>query len=636
MDAALDRLLAAAATDEDREALADRADRWLPQTRSALHAVYGEDADVLGDALQVVAATWADRPARLRRRDVRREAAPDWFLSERMVGYVTYTDRFAGDLRGIAGHLDHLQALGVTYLHLMPLLHARDEPNDGGYAVVDYDAVDPSLGTMADLEHLAELLHARRISLCVDLVLNHTAAEHVWARKARSGDATHLAYYRTYPDRTQPDAWEQSLPEVFPDTAPGNFTWDPQLDRWVWTTFNPWQWDLDWGNPDVFVEMLGVILRLANRGVDVLRLDAIPFMWKQMGTACQNLPQVHLLLQALRGLVGIGAPALILKGEAIVAPGDLVPYQGVGRRLTTECDLLYHNQLMVQGWSSLAAQDGRLATESLLRMVPTPPHASWITYVRCHDDIGWAIDDDAAASRGWDGVGHRRFLSSFYAGELDYSYAEGAHFQEDFVSGDRRTSGTTAALAGITAALRDGDDTALDAAIRRHLLLHALIASYGGIPLIYMGDELALGNDDSFADDPHHADDNRWMHRPRMDWSTAGRRVVAGTVEQRVFDGLARLLHIRAGLPTLRAGGTVTPRHHGNSHVLAFRRQHPRTGGFLGLANFSPDDQAVDPSEVGLDELDEPYDALAEDGALRWSGGRLVVPGLAMCWVTER
>ncbi|CAN5308380.1 hypothetical protein BH23ACT9_BH23ACT9_07130 [soil metagenome] len=532
MTPSLDSMLDAAGAvgTDGAEVLCDRADRWLPQVRSALQAVYPDAEAVLADCLRVVGSGWADRSAAMRGLDHRREAAPEWFLSEKMVGYVAYVDRFAGTLAGIGEHIDHLEDLGVTYLHLMPLLHAREQPNDGGYAVVDYDAVDPSLGTMDDLEDLAAEVHRRGISLCVDLVLNHTAAEHTWARKARAGDHRHLALYRTYPDRTQPDRWEQHLPEVFPDTAPGNFTYDSHLGRWVWTTFNPWQWDLDWSNPEVFTEMLGVMLRLANRGVGVLRLDAIPFLWKRQGTGCQNQPEVHHLLQALRGLVAIAAPALILKGEAIVAPGDLVPYQGVGRRLRSECDLLYHNQLMVQAWSGLAAQDGRLATIALDQMAPTPPHASWVTYVRCHDDIGWAIDDGGAAERRWDGAGHRRFLSAFYAGELEYSHAEGAHFQEDFVSGDRRTSGTCAALTGITRA---------------------------------------------------------------------------------------------------------NPHHHDNDRVLAFRRDHPRTGRFLGLANFSPQPQTVDAAAVGWHDLHDPCDALAPDGGVRWQDGRLLVPGLSMCWVTE-
>jgi amylosucrase len=620
---------------DDAAVLDARVRRWRPQVDRALRGVYPDHPDLTDRLLEQVRAAAAARPPALRLRDRLREVEPDWFQHESMVGYVTYVDRFAGTLDRIADHLDHLEGLGVTYLHLMPLLAARPAPNDGGYAVVDYDAVEPALGTMADLEALAATLHDRGMSLCVDLVVNHTAAEHPWADRARAGDPRYLAYYRTYPDRTIPDEWERTLPQVFPDTAPGNFTWDPALDRWVWTTFNPWQWDLDWSNPDVLAEVLGIILRLANRGVDVLRLDAVPFLWKRLGTASQNLPEVHAILQAIRGLLAMAAPATIVKGEAIVAPDDLVPYQGVGRRATTECDLLYHNQLMVQGWSSLAAQDGRLAAISLARMIPTPPHASWVTYVRCHDDIGWAIDDAAARERGWDGPSHRRFLSSFYAGELGYSYAEGAHFQEDFVSGDRRTSGSAAAMAGISRARRAGDAAALDAAVDRLLLLHALAASYGGIPLIWMGDELALDNDTSYLEDPARAPDNRWMHRPAMDWAVAARRHDPSTVEARVYAGLAHVMAVRAATPALRAGGRVTPYQHDVDQVLALRRDHPRTGRFLGLANFSPDTRFVAADQVGLHELDDPVEVLDPDG-LVVRGGRVRVPPLRMLWIAER
>lgn len=617
------------------EVLMVRAPRWLDQVHPALHTVYHDVPDMLERAVTTAVKGAVQRPEPLRRRDRLREIDPDWFQSETMVGYVTYVDHFDKTLAGISKHLDHLTALGVTYLHLMPLLASRRGPDDGGYAVTDYLAVDPKLGSIADLAGLAAELHDHDISLCVDLVVNHTAAEHLWARQALAGDKRHLDFYRTYAEREIPDAYETTLPEVFPDTAPGNFTWNADLNRWVWTTFNAWQWDLNWANPDVFIQMLGVMLELSAVGIDVLRLDAIPFLWKRLGTNCQNLPEVHLLLQALRGLMAIAAPATIIKGEAIVAHHDLVAYQGAGARLTTECDLLYHNQLMVQGWSSLAAQDGRLAAISLGAMSRTPAHASWVTYVRCHDDIGWAVDDGAAAARGWDGPSHRRFLSSFYAGELDYSYAEGAHFQEDFVTGDRRTNGSAAALAGITRAQRTGDWPGVQAGIDRLLLLYALAASYGGIPLIYMGDEVALGNDRAYQAVPDKAADNRWLQRPVMDWPAVQRRHDPETLEGRVYDGLAHLMAVRRRLPTLRGGGTVTPQQHDNSHVLAFLRRHPRTGRFVGLANFSDQPQLVDPTAVGVAELYEPFDALTSDGLLRTDNGRIRLPPLHMCWISE-
>src|SRR3954452_3193362 len=364
-------------------AFAVRFERWFGDLRGPLQAVYGDDprfADAWRELLATIAATAAARPAELRALDHEREITPDWLQREQAVGYVAYVDRFAGTLTGVRERLPYLRELGITYLHLMPLLHARPAPNDGGYAVVDYGAVEPALGTMEDLRALAAELRDAGMALCVDIVLNHTAAEHPWT--ARPGS------YRTFPDRTEPAAYARTLPEEFPDIAPGNFTRDD--DRWVWTTFNAFQWDLDYTNPEVFVAMTEAMLALANVGVDVLRLDAAPFLWKRLGTNCQNQPEVHELLQAFRSALRIAAPAVAFKAEAIVAPRDLVPYLGVGKHEGKECDLAYHNVLMVLLWSALASRRVDLLTATLLAMPPVPPGAGWLTYVRCHDDIGWA------------------------------------------------------------------------------------------------------------------------------------------------------------------------------------------------------------------------------------------------------
>src|ERR687885_2570981 len=341
------------------EAFAVRLERWFTELRDPLVALYGADerfAAAWAALLRTVARTAAERSPELRALDHEREITPDWLHREQAGGYVAYADRFAATLRGVRERLPYLRELGVTYLHLMPLLRARPEPNDGGYAVADYGAVGPSLGTMDDLRALAADLRAHGMALCVDVVLNHTARENAWARAAIAGDERKLAYYRTYPDRAEPDAHELTLPEVFPDTAPGSFTWEPALGRWVWTTFNAYQWDLDWSNPEVFVAMAEVVLNLAAGGVDVLRLDAVPFVWKRRGTDCQNEPEVHLILQAYRALLRIAAPAVHLKAEAIVAPEQLVAYLGRGRHEGKECDLAYHNVLMVLLWSALASR----------------------------------------------------------------------------------------------------------------------------------------------------------------------------------------------------------------------------------------------------------------------------------------
>jgi len=482
----------------------------------------------------------------------------------------------------------------------MPLLHARPKPNDGGYAVADYGAVEPALGTIDDLRALAADLHAHGMALCVDVVLNHTAREHAWARAAAAGDERRRAYYLTFPDRTEPDEYERTLPEVFPDNAPGSFSWIPELDRWVWTTFNAFQWDLDYTNPEVFREMAEVVLGLADAGVDVLRLDAVPFLWKRKGTDCQNQPEVHQLLQALRAVGRIAAPGVAFKAEAIVSPAQLVTYLGTGRHEGKECDLAYNNVLMALLWSALASGRVALMTHVLDSMPAVPPGAGWVTYVRCHDDIGWTIGPEDAAAVGEDAHLHRRFLADFYAGDFPGTFARGARFQPDEATGEARTSGMTASLAGLEAA--GGDALARELAIRRVLLLYAMAFAHGGLPLIYMGDELGLLNDAAWADDVHQRDDNRWMHRPPMDWAAAERRHDDDSVEAAIWAGLRRLIEARRATRATHAYGAGQPLWTGNDHVYGLLRTFAAET-LLILANFTADEQAVRaaiPDEYGV------------------------------------
>ena len=424
----------------------------------------------------------------------------------------------------MAKRIPYLRELGVTYLHLMPLLMPREGDSDGGYAVADYRRVRPDLGTIDDLRELTASLRADGVSLVLDLVLNHVAREHEWAEKARAGDERYRDYFHWFADRTMPDAYERTLPEVFPDFAPGNFTWDVDLQAWVWTTFNQWQWDVNWSNPDVFAEYAELVLFLANLGVEVLRLDAIAFVWKRLGTNSQNQPEVHAITQGLRAVARIAAPAVVFKAEAIVAPDDLVHYLGQGHHHGKVSDLAYHNSLMVQIWSALAAGDVRLAAHVLRNLPTAPTTTAWLTYVRCHDDIGWAITEEDASEVGLNGFEHRRFLSDYYAGDFFGSTARGLVFQSNPQTGDRRISGTTASLAGVEDALIRNDDDALDAAVARSLLAHAIVMGWGGVPVLWSGDELGLPNDPFWADEPAHAGDNRWAHRPRLPWKVAEQR----------------------------------------------------------------------------------------------------------------
>jgi amylosucrase len=610
-----------------------------------LSQLYGDVVDVGSFATELVLDALeaaASRPAGLRRLDRRREIDPAWFQRSRMIGYVCYADRFAGSLQGVREHLDYLVELGVSYLHLMPLLRPREGENDGGYAVADYGAVDPRVGTMSDLQALAGDLHERGLVLCVDLVLNHTAREHEWARKALAGDRAYRDMYLVYPDRTQPDAYERTLPEVFPDIAPGSFTDVPGLG-WVWTSFNEYQWDLNYANPAVFRAMLGTMFDLANRGIDVLRLDAAPFLWKRLGTDCQNQPEAHLLVQAFRALTRLAAPGLALKAEAIVSPEMLAQYLGGHDRYRPECDLAYDNQLMVMLWSTLATRDVRLAEAALSRRRPAPSPTSWVTYVRCHDDIGWAVSDADAAAVGLNGFDHRRFLSDFYAGTFGGSFARGALFQANPATGDARTSGAAASLCGIEAALEtaaletaaaDGDDGALTAAIRRLESMYAVAFSFGGIPLIYMGDELALRNDPSWAADPAHAHDNRWMHRPLMDWAAAARRRDPHSVEGPMFAAIRGLAQARRSLLALRAGGSTDIVPTGNRSVLAYRRAHPRSAPFLSLTNFSDVTQGVDAEIMARAGLSEPSHVHSTTGKITLDTGWLELPPWGFAWLT--
>lgn len=379
--------------------------------------------------------------------------------------------------------------------------------------------------------------------------------------------------------------------------------------------------------------MLGEIVWLANRGVEVFRMDAIPFMWKRLGTTCQNQPEVHDLVQLLHALTRIAAPAVVFKAEAIVAPEDLVPYLGAHERERPECELAYQNQLMVLLWSSLATQDARLATAALRRMRPIPTGATWVTYVRGHDDIGWAVTDTDAAAIGADGAGHRRFLNDHFSGRFPGSPARGALFQENPLTGDARISGSTASLCGIEEALERGDDATVEQGIRRLVLLYSVAYAFGGIPLLYMGDELALRNDSGYLADPELAPDNRWMHRPPMDWEAAARRHDPATLEGRVFGRLRRLGEVRLALPALRGGSEPVVVDAGSDRVLAWRRRHPRSGWFVGLANFSPAPEEVDADTVtGFGTYDL---ALGSDGPLHVHSGRLVLPGLGFAWYAE-
>lgn len=558
---------------------------------SMLRPLYGEHSGYAGftEALdETLRQSWAERPVDLKLLDLKRDLEPDWFQRPDMAGYVFYIDRFCGTLKSVPEKLEYLVELGINYVHFMPCLKPRPGGNDGGYSVMDYREINPDFGTMDDFEAATHACRERGISVCVDMVVNHTAKEHEWAKMARAGDPTYRDYYLMFEDGSLPKQYEQTLVEIFPNDAPGSFTWYDDMQRWVWTTFNEHQWDLNWANPQVFLEMARIMLSLANRGVDVLRFDAVAFMWKRMGTRCQSEPEVHMLLQALRAVSRIVAPAVIHLEEAIVSPAEMLPYLGRGAHDGKEGNLAYHNSLMVQFWAALATRDTQLMTHVMATHFPPGlTNATYATYLRCHDDIGWAVTDEDASAVGLDGRLHRSFLANFYEGTYPGSFSKGELFQYNPETGDKRNSGSCASLTGLERAVETGDSEAIDRAIDRILMGHALIASTGGIPLIYMGDEIALLNDYAYKDYQPHAHDSRWLHRPVMDWDRAETaRSQPDSAEGRVFHGLRRILARRATVPEFHAGHPIKILHTGNSNLFALARYAP-VGNVVCIYNFS-------------------------------------------------
>ncbi|MEF8826728.1 MAG: alpha-amylase family glycosyl hydrolase [Halapricum sp.] len=618
----------------ESEVLLDRLDEQLPALWTAFTEVYGDDRESvmwLLEAVEAAVEAFESRPERLRSLDRSRKGVDDWFQGPGEVGYMCYVDLFAGDLQGVREKIPYLKELGVTYLHLMPLLEPREGRNDGGYAVKDYRSVDPDLGAMDDLRELATDLQEEGIRLALDFVMNHTAREHEWAQAAINGDDRFQDFYLTYEDRELPDQYEQTVPEVFPDFAPGNFTYVDELEQWVWTSFYDFQWDLDYTNPDVFVQMFREMAFLANVGTDILRLDAVPFLWKELGTDCRNLDEAHWILRAYRALMRIAAPGVLFKAEAIVAPEETIKYLGTGGHEGEECDIAYNAPLMAHLWHALASENTQLLERALEELPPTPEEASWLNYVRCHDDIGWGLDDEDVRAVGQDPVSTRKFCSDFYAGDHPDSYAEGYRFQEE-PTGVARTSGTAAALTGVQKARVSGDQAEVDWAIQRFLLMHAAVFAMQGMPLLYSGDEIGQLNDFSYLNNPSKEDDNRWIHRSLMDWEAAERRSLPGSVEQRIFDAISRLTEVRSGREALHHRAEESVLDIDNDQVFAVERVRGEDR-LLAVSNFSDETQAIP-----FSDLPEPWGAggyheVLRDGPAFYPDGRLLLEPYGYRWL---
>ncbi|MFT5302874.1 MAG: amylosucrase [Mariniblastus sp.] len=563
-------------------------ENW-PRLFGLLHELYSQRYDFFYHVQQVLmtcAEGFQQRSPALRELDSKRINEPDWFQSERLVGGALYVDLFSENLGKLREHISYFQRLGITYLHLMPLFAVRPGNNDGGYAISNYRSVDPRLGTIDDLRLLAAELREAGIVLVLDFVFNHTSDDHYWAQQAQAGVREYQDFYFIFPDRELPDQYEQNLREIFPTVRRGNFTWHDGMHSWVWTTFNSFQWDLNYGNPAVFNAMAAEMLFLANTGVDALRLDAVAFIWKQLGTGCENLPQAHLLIQAVNAVAQIVAPGLLFKSEAIVHPDEVKKYIS-----PKECQVSYNPTLMALLWESLATREVKLLHQSLRHRHQLPDGTTWVNYLRCHDDIGWTFDDADAAAVGIKAFDHRQFLNQFYTGQFPGSFARGIPFQHNEATGDMRISGTMASLAGLERAIEEDDDDNKEMAIKRILLLHGITLSIGGIPLLYMGEEWGVINDYDFVKDPAKAGDSRWVHRPKMKWEFLEELEQDNSIRNRIFGSLVRLIELRKSLPAL-SGLQMELINNQNAHVLGYVRSNNGSR-LIVLANFSETAQTI-------------------------------------------
>ena len=558
---------------------------------------------------------YADRKQALRDQDAARLRDPDWFRSNKMLGMMLYVDNFAGNLRGVREKLPYLRECGVNYLHLMPLLKTVKGRSDGGYAVADFRQVQPELGSMADLEALADDCREAGISLALDFVMNHTSEDHEWAKAARAGDPVARARYFFYKNWDVPNEFEKTVPQVFPTTAPGNFTYLPDCDQIVMTSFYPYQWDLNYANPMVFNDMTENLLYLTNRGMDVIRLDAIPYIWKELGTDCRNLPKVHTLARMLRMACEIVCPGVLLLGEVVMEPAKVAPY--FGTREKPECHLLYNVTTMCSTWNCLATRDVRLLRRQLEQLSALPREYSFQNYLRCHDDIGWGLDYPWLQQFGLEEVAHKKYLNDWFTGKWPGSWSRGELYNDDPRLGDARLCGTTASLCGMECDRELG--------FRADRMLHAWMLTQSGIPVLYSGDEIAQLNDYSYHDDPDKREDSRYLHRGRFDWALAEKRKDPKTIQGRTFAMLRQLEQIRAREPIFRADAAFYGFDTGSDHVLGVIRE--REGQRLtALFNFSEEPQTL---RLGLNATDlltgKPLDL-----------EQLELPGYGFLWALKK
>lgn len=564
--------------------------RWLYMELYGNDAMYAELCEQMHDY-------YLKRSTELKKRDIKKEKNPDWFKEKEMLGMMLYIDNFAGNLKGVEKKLAYLKECNVNCLHLMPFLDTPKGKSDGGYAVADFRKVRPDLGTMKDLARLTEKCHENGMNVCMDFVMNHTSEEHEWAKHARAGEGEYMSRYFFYDNGDIPARYEETVPQVFPTTAPGNFTWLPEIGHYVLTTFYPYQWDLNYRNPRVFNEMMYNFLFLANQGMDIIRIDAVPYIWKELGTSCRNLKEVHTIVRMMRMIAEIVCPSVILLGEVVMEPEKVVPYFGTVEK--PECHMLYNVTTMATTWNSIATRDIRLLKKQMDIVSRLPKQCTFLNYLRCHDDIGWGLDFATMKQWGMEEPSHKRYLNDYFTGKIAGSISRGELYNDDPVTQDARFCGTTASMCGIEAAGFEGNAEKMQTAIQEDLMLHAYMLTQSGIPMLYSGDELGQVNDYSYKDDAEKASDSRYLHRGAFLWELADKRKDLSTVQGQLFQMLNRLEQIRRQENVFSQEAEVYTYDVHNDSILGILREY-KGERFIALFNFSESEQTAWMQEEGI------------------------------------
>ena len=537
------------------------------------------------------------RSKKLKERDLKREKEPDWYHGKDMLGMMLYTDNFAGNMKGVKEKIPYLKECNINCLHLMPFLDTPKGRSDGGYAVADFRKVRPDLGTMKDLIELTEKCHEEDINVCMDFVMNHTSEDHEWARRARAGEGEYMSRYFFYDNEEIPEKYEKTVPQVFPTTAPGNFTYLPETGHYVMTTFYPYQWDLNYRNPRVFNEMIYNFLYLTNQGIDIVRIDAVPYIWKELGTTCRNLKQVHTIVRMMRMIAEIVCPGVLLLGEVVMEPEKVVPYFGTVEK--PECHMLYNVTTMATTWNSIATGDIRLLKKQMDIVNQLPKQYVFLNYLRCHDDIGWGLDYETMRPWGIKEIPHKRYLNDYFTGKIRGSVSRGELYNDDPVTQDARFCGTTASMCGIEKAGFEHDEEAMNAAVREDIMLHAYMLTQSGIPMLYSGDELGQVNDYSYKNDPEKCADSRYIHRGKLPWELAEDKEDVTTVQGNIFQTLDWLEKIRRQEITFNKDADVyTYDVHDDSILCVLREYKGRR--FFGIFNFSNQEKTAWMQEKGM------------------------------------